>query len=108
MEKSSEERNREEKPRPGGRDIIKVDGRWGQTFFCGGIIRWLDTGKEEQIDLNEYEFVKTWNWHVESLMERGEQFTDEEISRIEWSGEGPYPAHLKKHVNVFGEYERKK
>ncbi len=98
-----------ETPHPNALDIIKIDGRWAQSFGPR-LIRFLDDGSEASINWDDYERVRSFGGTSINLLEQlfGESLTEDEISCVRWGPEEKEHPHLKKFVEVFGEYNKKK
>lgn len=90
---------------PTSYELVSVDKRWGQALYDNKI-RWLDTGKEEDIDWSKYELTRKFGAEAikeNMLIQTLHIFTNFELSNIETDGKNT----KKFYVRVFGEYKKK-
>jgi hypothetical protein len=89
-------------PVPAILDVVKIDGRWAQVIYGGGVVRFLDDNSAQPIEWDDYLLAQPIHSQVRELRS---QFTDNEVANIHWGASDP--DYLKLEVDVFGEYQRK-
>jgi hypothetical protein len=96
--------NNEGTPRPNTLDIVSIDGRLAQTN--GSLITYLDNGKSEFVDWDQFILTKKANATVGELKKLG-AISEEELQKIHWGPEQETYPHLREEVNFFGEYRKR-
>lgn len=117
MRKSAETReNRQSAPCPHLLDVVQVDGRWAQVIMTGKLnntIKYLDDQSIEHIKWEEFDcktfskYPNTTFIYVGDLLREG-KISPNEYEKIHWGPEQEEYPFLKKNVEVFGIYTRKK
>lgn len=100
--------DKEKTPRPNLLDVAKVDGRWVQVGGGGNLIVYLDDGKVDQINWNDFVLKKDWGGRAVKYIKEAANISVEEISQIHWGPEEEEHPYLKEQVRVFGEFEKRK
>ena len=95
-------------------DIIKINGRWAQTYTSSIeiLINYLDNNEKEHINLNEFELISKYDTSVNMLDQVNEKISDIEIQNIYYDSETMKLSEevqliRKGWVHVFGEYRRR-